>query len=204
MTEKIRLLIADDQELFVEGICALLAENPEFEVTARAKNGNEAIQILAHQPCDVILLDINMPELDGIQTCHRIRAQYQDIRILMLSSYTNKEFVADVMHSGAHGYLVKNTSRDELTKAIKIVAAGSRYVSPVLHSSYTAPVTNLSIRELEILTLIARGFNAPEIAEKLFLSVHTIHTHRKNIQMKLGLNNQSLLVKYALERGLVN
>jgi DNA-binding NarL/FixJ family response regulator len=203
--ETIKLILADDQELFVEGLRALLSKYPEFEVIGCAKSGQEVIHMIPENKCDVLLLDINMPDMDGIQACHFLTKHYPDLQILMLSSYANKEFIADVMQSGANGYVVKNAGKEELITAIREIASGKRYVSPsLLGGQSQMPSVSLSQRELDVLKLIAEGYTAPEIAEKLCLSIHTIHTHRKNIQLKLGLKNQSLLVKYALERGLVN
>lgn len=199
----IKILLADDQDLFIEGMRALLADCPGMEIVAQAGNGKLVMEIMQKSTVDLVLMDINMPGMDGIETSRMLKKHFPKVRILILSSYDNREFIADVMHSGADGYILKNIRKQELVTAIGHVAAGGRYVSPRLRNQAQDLIQNISKRELDILTLIAKGFSAPEIARQLFLSVYTVETHRKNIQLKLGLKNQSLLVKYAVERGLI-
>lgn len=200
--EPVRILIADDQQLFIEGIKTILEINQEFLVAETAQNGLEAIEKVKRCRPGVVLMDINMPGMDGLDSCIRIKKEFPEVKVLILSSYSNLEFVANAMHSGADGYLLKNSSIQTLTTAIRHIWEGDKFVSPELRNLNLSVQMNISRRELEILKLIGSGMSAKEIAEKLHLSVHTIETHRKNIQSKLGLKNQSMLVKYAVERGL--
>lgn len=203
MSSKIQIILADDQNMFLEGLEAIFSDNECYKVSGTANNGFEVLELLEKSQPHLLLLDINMPEMDGIDTCKVIKNKYPELKVLILSSYSNKEFIADVMHNGADGYILKNAGSAELLQAIDDIVAGKRYVSPQLRMRTEELYAQLSKRELYILRLIGRGLSAPEIAEELFLSPHTVETHRKNILSKLNFKKQSLLVKYAVERGLV-
>ncbi len=199
----IRIIIADDQQLFIEGIKKILESTDEFEVIGTANDGAALLEIASLLKPDIVLMDINMPGMDGLESCTLLKKKHKDIQVLILSSYSNIEFVANAMHAGADGYILKNSSIHTLTDAIIQIADGGRYISPELRGQNTMETFDLSKRQIEILRLVAVGLSAREIAEKLYLSVFTVETHRKNIQAKLGLKNQSMLVKYAVERGLI-
>lgn len=202
MKPKIQIILADDQNMFLDGLKSILSAYKNYEILGTANNGFEVLNLLEKSKPNLLLLDINMPEMDGIDACRVIKNKYPDLKILILSSYSNKEFIADVMHNGADGYILKNAGTDELMLAINTIVEGKRFVSPELRVRTEELFSQLSKRELYILRLIGRGMTAPQIAQELFLSPHTIETHRKNILHKLNFKNQSLLVKYAVERGL--
>ncbi len=206
----IRVLLADDQQMFIDGIQSILSTVNNIEIIGVANNGLELLEKLEENQPDVILLDINMPEMDGIETCKRVKKQYPKSKILILSTYSHKSFVANLISLGADGYLLKNTGKDELVLALETVNDGENYYSSdikdVLNENKKGDgdeISFLSKRELEVLRLIGQGNTNTQIAEKLFLSPYTVETHRKNMMHKLQLKNSAELVKYAVDRGLV-
>ncbi|GAB5557035.1 MAG: response regulator transcription factor [Schleiferiaceae bacterium] len=206
----IRVLLADDQQMFIDGIQSILSTVNNIEIIGVANNGLELLEKLEENQPDVILLDINMPEMDGIETCKRVKKQYPKSKILILSTYSHKSFVANLISLGADGYLLKNTGKDELVLALETVNDGENYYSSdikdVLNENKKSDgdeISFLSKREIEVLRLIGQGNTNTQIAEKLFLSPYTVETHRKNMMHKLQLKNSAELVKYAVDRGLV-
>lgn len=205
----IKLLIVDDQSIFLDGLEALLMQDPELHIVGRAHNGLEAVRKARELAPHVLLMDISMPEMDGIEATRAVLKANKDVRVLVLSMYNNRDFVNELLAAGAHGYLLKNTDKEELREAIRTVAAGGRYlaraVKPLVGPSNGEAAGQephaLTKREKEIIRMIVREMTTQEIAERLSLSGQTVDTHRKNIMHKLNIRNAAGLVKYALERG---
>ncbi|WP_025145945.1 response regulator [Pedobacter jeongneungensis] len=206
----IKILIADDHNVLINGLKLILAVRSDFKVIAVANNGAEVIDFIKNERPDVILLDINMPVLNGYQTLGILKSDYPDIKVIILSMLNDKRNVLNMLEAGAKGYLFKDTDDKHLFKAIDCVYNGEYYVSEslqnileefLLSNKYQDKKNKhlLSSRELEIVSLIIEGNTNAEIADLLFLSTRTVDTHRKNIFYKLNLNNTASLVKYALE-----
>lgn len=211
----IRILIADDHQLFSSSLKSLLESDKDLEVLGIASNGRELLNKLEHTTCDIVLLDMNMPELDGIDTAHIIYHRFPKVKMIALTMYNRPEFVKKLNAKGVKGYVLKNANPDELILAIKSVHKGEKYYSKQLnfqisdeksesHSFDDGFDHKLSKREIEILRLIARGKSNTEIAEMLFLSVHTVDTHRKNMLSKLDMHSVAELVKYAVQIGVAD
>lgn len=207
----IRILIADDHKMIIDGLKSMLGAEPALQVVGEAYTGKEVLARVKQLEVDLILLDINMPELDGIDATRRVKAQYPKIKVLILTMYNKPEFIRNLMEAGADGYILKNTGREELLEAIRQLHAGQPYwgkeVTKTVMESLRGDRANnrfvLTKREKEVLTLIAAEYTTGEIAEKLFISPYTAETHRKNLLSKLGVKNTAGLVKYAVENGYV-
>ncbi len=209
----IRILLVDDQSIILDGLEALIALNDRFSVCGRANNGKEAVALAQQLKPDVVLMDISMPEMDGIEATREVKKRLNKTHVLMLTMYNNADFVRELLDAGASGYLLKNTGRAELWEAILTVMSGQRYLAkPVLdmlnarNAELAAQGTEpdfhaLTKREKEIAKMLVEGGTSQDIAEKLFLSVSTIETHRKNIHHKLGVHSTAGIVRYAIERG---
>ena len=206
----ITILLVDDQRIILDGLSALLDLDERFRLVGRALNGREALVLAREQRPDVVILDINMPVMDGIEAARELRAWRPDQRILMLSMYANTEFVNELLDAGVSGYILKNAGRKELCLAIERVAAGLRHLSEEVTSIMDPPVrsrtgagaaSSPTKREKEIIRMIVNERSTVQIAESLGLSPATVETHRKNILHKLGFHNATGLVRYALERG---
>ncbi len=207
----IKILIADDHRLVIDGLLLMLAEATDIQCVGQAFNGREALDLLAATPTDVVLLDINMPELDGLECCKLINEQYPNVKVLVLSMMREASLVKAMLKLGASGFLLKNAGKDEVMDAIRKVAAGQQaYSQEVLESllnSYAAkpvkpsnsPFPTISRREKQILQLIVDEKTTSEIAEELFISFGTVETHRRNLLLKLNARNTAGLVKAALE-----
>lgn len=215
----IKVVIADDHQIFVDGISALLNEIPNIIVTATANNGKQVLDILKKTKVDIVILDINMPDMDGLETAKVIHEKYPGIKVLVLTMYVEKEIVIKLIKTGVMGYVLKNTGKQELEEAIASVMNGKKYYSSdvaftMLDAKLSAehiddykktlPDTgSLTKREIEILKLIALEQTTPEISKALFISAYTVETHRKNLIKKLGVKNLAGLVRYAFQAGLV-
>ena len=214
----IRVFIVDDHTLIRDGLRALLTADPLFEVVGEASNGQALLDQLPTVAADVVLLDLNMPVLDGLATTHRLREEYPDLRILLLSMMTHERTIGEALAAGAHGYVLKNADKYEVVAALQGVAAGKRFLcseiglglleKALLQESRplapgTPPGVHLTHREREILQLVASGLTNQEIADKLFTSKRTVESHRQNLLEKTGVKNTPALVKYAMERGLL-
>ena len=220
--ELIKIFVADDHQLFIEGIKALTRDSQEVKLIGEAENGEDLLNQLKTTVPDVILMDINMPKINGIEATKKIRQLYPDIKILALTMFDDTLYVSEMIKAGASGYLLKNAGRAELITAITTVYKGERYVSSEVslkmidkmnagdHTSSAEnkmpPVRKSEVtkKELEILKLIATELTNAEIAVKLNNSPMTIITHRKNLLRKLGVKNTAGLIKYAMENGMLN
>jgi two-component system response regulator NreC len=213
---KIKVLIADDHTILRQGIKALLDNQAEIEVIGEAKDGREALTLIERLLPDVILMDIAMPGLNGLEATRRIKKKFPKIKVLVLTMYTNEEYVFQILNAGANGYLVKETAFQDLISAIRAVYRDEAFMSPSISKKvinrYTQRVreTNnttgdiLTTREREILQLIAEGSSSKKIAEALFISPKTVETHRTHIMDKLNIHNRTNLVKYAIRTGIVD
>ena len=210
----IKIAIADDHQLFRQGLINLLSESTEIEVVAQAENGEMAVDIcLKHQP-DIILMDIGMPIMNGVKATELLKSLHSNTKVIALSMHSEKNFIKGMLEKGAMGYLMKSCTYTQLVNAIKTVYSGQRYldeyVTSVILNDYISPKenesldNNLSKRELEILILFAEGYSSKAIAEKIFVSIKTVSTHKQNILYKLNLNSTTDIVKYAITNKLIN
>jgi DNA-binding NarL/FixJ family response regulator len=213
----IRVILADDHAIIRDGIRALLSEDKGLEVLAEAGNGQELLDLLATTPCDVVMMDVNMPLMDGFAAMPHLRQRFPQVKVLILSMLDHPNYVARMLDAGASGYVLKNADIAEITHAIRTVAAGRQYLcteigltllqqvsaTPTPEAAGARKPNDLSKRELEVLTLIAEGLTNAEIADKLFTSKRTIETHRQNIIEKTQAKNTAALIKYAVSQGLI-
>lgn len=210
----IRVLLADDHNIVREGLRSLLEKEPDIEVVAMADNGRTAVRLAGELKPDVAVLDIAMPEMNGIEATRRINRENPEIRVLTLSMHSARRFVTEALSAGSKGYLLKDCASEELVRAIRTIAADETYLSPKVaglivkdylkHSPETTPSADscLTNREREILQLIAEGESTKEIAFKLDVSIKTVETHRQQIMKKLNLNCVADLTRYAIREGL--
>ena len=211
-----RILLADDHKIIRDGLRSLLGKEENMVVVAEAENGRKALQLTRKLSPDVIIMDVSMPDLNGIDAARQIIGEQPGIKIVALSMHSEKQFVEGMLKAGVSGYLLKDTAFEELIKAIRVVCAGKKYLSPdvtdiVLHEFISPTITTddqtttaLTNREREVLQLIAEGRATKEIAGKLHISVKTVETHRKNIMDKLGLHTVAELTKYAVREGITS
>ncbi len=211
----IKLLIADDHQMLKDGLKAMLKDNKEIDVVAEANNGIEVLEKMANAKADVVLLDINMPVLDGIETCKKLKQMFPLVKILALTMYDEGNLISKMVKNGAKGYILKNTGKEKLIEAIKTIYSGGTYfsdrVKDTLITSMVSGKTKksssfipgLTRREKEIIELIVNEYTTHEIAEKLFISEKTVETHRKNLLQKLNARNTAGLVRIAMEKGLI-
>lgn len=211
----IRLALADDQRLFRKGMAMLLQDMADARVLLECSNGEELLAAMEHTPVDIVLLDLQMPVLDGIETTKRIKQRFPDVKVIILSTHDEDKFIAHLMELGANGYMLKTAEPDEIDSAIRSVHATGFYVSELvdramLHRMVTKrqvkPFFNeidpLSERELEVLRGICQELTTPEIAARLFVSPRTVDFHRNNLLLKTGARNAAGLVVYAMTKGI--
>ena len=210
--DKIRIIIVDDHQLFRNGLKILLNAFPEFEVTAEASNGEEFLKVLSHTQADVALMDINMPEMDGIEATRRGLKQSPEIDIIALSMYGEEEYYYKMVDAGAKGFLVKDSDISEVKEAILTVRKGGSYFSQELlyhviqkikHRENESKSANLSKREKEILFKICEGLSNQEIADTLFISKRTVDKHRANLLGKTNSKNTASLILFAIRNKLI-
>ena len=213
--KKLDILVTDDHTLFRKGTMMLLNSFDEVQNVDEAENGKQAIEKLTEKPFDLILLDLEMPVLDGWETAKKVVSKFPDVKIIMISMHDSLQIVSDLIEIGVHSYLLKNAEPDEVYKAIISVINNDFYynqlVSKALHKRIqkegiekpaVARRADVSPREVEILQLICQELTMKEIGEKLFLSEQTIHTHRKNLMKKTKAKNAVGLVKFAFQNGI--
>jgi DNA-binding NarL/FixJ family response regulator len=213
---KIRVLLVDAQKLLLEGLKLLLHGRVDMDVAGEAEDGRQAIELARDLRPDVILMDVDLPLMNGVEATRRVIAENAAARIVALTNRADRGAVNDMLKAGAVGYMLKNDSFAELCRAIKIVAAGQTYLCPtvagILVNQYHRPSasraeasgSSLSPREREVLQLIAEGLSLKEIAARLTLSIKTVETHRKKIMNKLQLHNVADLTKYAIQQGMTS
>ncbi len=213
--KKIKVLIADDHTILRQGIKALLDNQKGIEVIGEAKDGREVLKAVENSMPDVVLMDIAMPGLNGLEATRRIKKKFPAMKVLVLTMYTNEEYIFQVLNAGANGYLVKETAFQDLISAIEAVYRNEAFMSPSISKkvidSYIQRVQGgeeqtgeiLTAREREVLQLIAEGNSSKKIAEILFISPKTVETHRAHLMEKLNIHNRAGLVKYAIRKGMV-
>ena len=213
---KIRVLLADDHTILRAGLRMMLNAQPDIEVVGEASDGRQAITEAQRLTPEVILMDITMPECNGIEATRQVKRLLPDVRVLVLTMHENEEYLFQVLRAGASGYMLKEAADTELISAIRVVSSGRFYLSPsaqtMMVSDYLQRVRTgeerdsygaLTEREREILKLVAEGYTNNQIAERLFISPKTVDTHRTHIMDKLNLHSRAELVKYAMRRGLL-
>jgi len=211
--KKIRLLLVDDHPIVLDGIKSHLCAQPEFEIAGEASNGLDAVQKARLLLPDVVLMDITMPQMNGLEATTVLRKQAPLAKILILTMHNSKEYIAQMIRAGARGYLLKDGSPAELVRAIKAVHAGEVFFAPSVSrvivdqlvdggGRVAEPVQNLTDREREVLSLIAEGLLNKQIADKLGIGVRTIETHRERIMRKLDIHTVAGLTKYAIAQGM--
>ena len=201
----IQVLIADDHVMVAQGLTILLESQSDIRVIGRASNGREAIDLFRqHQP-DIVLMDLRMPEMSGVEATIAICAEFKQARIIVLTTYDGDEDIYRGLRAGAKGYLLKDAEAQELLSAIRAVHAGQQYIPPAVGAKLVERmgIPELSNRELEVLNLMARGKNNQEISAELSISESTVKFHTKNIMSKLGANDRSLAIITALKRGVI-
>ena len=212
----IRVLLADDHRIMREGLRSLLEKQPDIEVIAEAENGRTAVQLVRELSPDVVIMDIGMPDLNGIGAAHQILAEGPGIKVIALSMHSDRRFVARMFKAGASGYLLKDCAFEELARAVRTVAVDEFYLSPKIASivikDYVRRLTEtdfsassfLTTRQREVLQLLAEGKSTNEIASLLQVTVKTVETHRRNVMNKLGIHSIAELTKYAIGLGLTS
>lgn len=212
----VKILIADDERLFRDGLRALIQQEDDMDVVGEAENGREAIELAREVKPDLIVMDINMPDLNGIDATRTICAELPDTKLIALSIHSTQKFVSGMIKAGASGYIIKHCAFKELAKAIREVSSGRPYLCTeilgtvmdgfVLNSSLEPHTvfSKLSAREREVLQLVAEGMKSEEIASHLCISVKTVSSHRRQIMKKLNLKNQTEMVRYAISEGLIS
>lgn len=217
MADAIRLLLADDHAVVRSGLRLLLESQPDMVIIGEAENGEEAIRRTKELGPDVVLMDIEMPGINGIEATRRIKGQSPATAVLALTMYEDDQYFFEMLRAGAAGYVPKRAAPDELASAIRAVSRGDVFIHPSLAGRLVQdyllrrdtdeqepPIDDLTPREQEVLTLIAEGLSNGEIAERLVISIKTVDRHRENIMRKLNLHNRVDLVKYALRKGLID
>ncbi|MFL5697417.1 MAG: response regulator [Ktedonobacteraceae bacterium] len=229
-TSTIRVLLADDHDILRQGLKLLLGMQPEMEIVGEARTGLEAVEMAHELKPDVVVMDITMAGMDGLEACQRIRSQISETQVLMLTMHESEEYFLQALRMGAAGYLIKKVAPTELHMAIRAVARGGAFLYPglakalirayvadspaiaekSLRSQERAEAANLAQelrvltpREVEVLTLVAEGRTNQEIANQLVLSVKTVQAHRANVMEKLGLHDVTHLVRFAMRHGLI-
>jgi two-component system response regulator NreC len=216
MRKKHTIVIADDHTLFREGLRALLSAHEDLHVLGEAQNGQEALRVVEERKPDLLLMDLSMPKMGGLEAIREVKRREPGTKVLVLTIHGTEEFVLEALGAGASGYVLKDASHTELVLAIRSVLAEKRYLSPDISAKViegyidgrktvksSSAWDSLTLREREILKLIAEGRKNKEIAEILFISTKTVAKHRANLMSKLDLHSASALTAYAMERGLL-
>lgn len=209
---EIKILLVDDHQVINDGLKALLDKQPGLRVSATASNGSEALELIKVLDFDIVLMDIDMPIMNGLDATVLIKKTKNSPKVIILSMHSEKGMVEELIANGVDGYLLKNTGKEELISAIKTVMSGNKYFDSdvtlsLLNKNTVVPKINvdydLTERELEILRLVADGFTNKEIGEKLFISHRTVDTHRTNLMRKLEVNNIAGLISFAIKNKLI-
>jgi DNA-binding NarL/FixJ family response regulator len=210
--KRIRILLADDHAVVRQGFRMILSAQSDLEIVGEAGNGREAIDLAASLRPDVVVMDVTMPELNGIEATRRLTADNPHVRVVALSMHKDSVYVREILRAGARGYLLKDSVADDLVAAVRAVAGGEGYLSPAVSNAVlddyrkhvTNPIDLLSSREREVLQMLAEGKTNKEIAATLNLSVYTVDAHRGRIMEKLNVHSINELVRFAVRNGLVD
>ena len=210
--KRIRIQLADDPAVVRQGFRMILSAHPDLEIVGEAGNGREAVELAATLRPDVVVMDVAMPELNGIEATRRLTAENPHIRVVALSMHKDSVYVREILRAGARGYLLKDSVADDLVAAVRAVAGGEGYLSPAISNAVlddyrkhvTNPIDLLSSREREVLQMLAEGKTNKEIAVTLNLSVYTVEAHRGRIMEKLNVHSINELVRFAVRNGLID
>ncbi|HSG41852.1 MAG TPA: response regulator transcription factor [Anaerolineales bacterium] len=206
--EKIKILMADDHPVVRAGIRGMLETQDEFQVVAEAENGREAFEQIGKLKPDVVLMDLRMPEMDGVEAITKIKEKYPNVNILVLTTYDTDADIVRAVEAGATGYLLKDAPREELFRAVRGTAKGETVLAPVVAARLMGKVRDhgeqaLSSREIDVLMLVARGASNQDVGEKLHVSTATVKSHLIQIYQKLGVSDRTAAVTTAIERGII-
>jgi len=210
--KRIRILLADDHAVVRQGFRMILAEQPDMEIVGEAGNGREAVELAENLKPDIVVMDVSMPELNGIEATRRLGDSLPHTRVVALSMHKDSVYVREILRAGARGYLLKDSVAADLVSAIRAVAGGESYLSPAVSNAVlddyrrhvTNPIDLLTSREREVLQMLAEGKTNKEIAVVLNLSVYTVDAHRGRIMEKLNLHSINELVRFAVRNGLID
>jgi DNA-binding NarL/FixJ family response regulator len=208
----INLLIVDDHQIVIDGLKALLSDYEGVSLKGEARNGREALEMLDLLKIDVLLLDLDMPVMGGVDFMKELAKRKHEVKVIVLTMHDEKAMIRSLLDLGAHGYLLKNSTRDELVRAIEGVMSGKQHLSEEVHTVLLTPdkdlrsgkLAELTEREVEILKCVAEGLSNKEIGDKLFISPRTVDTHRTNVMQKLELHNVAGMVRFAIQNGLLD
>ena len=208
---KINLMLVDDHQIMMDGIKALLKNERAFSIIAETTKPLTVLDLIGKKMPDIVIADISMPELNGIELTKLIKQKYPEVKVLALSMHNDKQTITEMLQAGISGFVLKNTGKKELIDALEKIADGGMYFSEAISleimrstaTSNSAIETSLTPREIEIVKLIGAELNNAQIGEKLFISERTVETHRKNIFRKINVKSVAGLMKYALEKGIV-
>jgi DNA-binding NarL/FixJ family response regulator len=217
--KKIKIIIADDHAVVRSGLRLLLESCPEFVIAGEASDGEEVIEITTAVKPDVIILDISMPKLNGFEAVKILKSRFPSIGVLILTIYDDEDYIHQMIKAGSDAYILKNAEKEEIFTAVRKVAGGERYFGPAVSEKivreYVRKIISpeasdilqdihLTSREIEVLKCIAQGLKSKEIAEKLYISIRTVNTHRNNIMQKLNIHDTAGLVRYAIENKMID
>jgi len=212
---KLTIVLADDHKVVRQGLGSLLEAEPDLSVIGEANDGLEAVRLTEHLQPDVLLVDLAMPGLGGLEVIRQVSKRFPQIRVIVLSMHATEAYVLEALRNGASGYILKESSVTEVVRGVREVAAGRRFLSSSLpqraievsldraKTGPLDPYEMLTSREREVLQLVAEGHNSTEIGHRLFISPRTVEIHRQNMMRKLGLRNQAELIRYALAKGIL-
>ncbi|MDM9631103.1 response regulator [Robiginitalea aurantiaca] len=212
--EKIKVLLADDHQIMLDGLKAILTKDRSLAVVGTAKNGLEVLEFLKKEPVDVLLLDLQMPVMDGLETTMHVKKAYPEVKIIMLTTNDEGSIITSLFKVGASGYLLKNASKEYLLKGIKDAHEGKKVISSHLAEKIIESLTEdpkpkegtrpmITKREIEVLKLIAEEYTTQEIADQLFVSTNTVATHKRNLFVKMDVKNSVGMIKKAVDWGLI-
>jgi len=221
MNKKYKILVADDHQILIDGIITMIEQESDFEIVAQARNGKEALDLTSYTQPDIVMMDLDMPIMNGIVAAKAIKNNYPNVKVIILSLHAEKSIINRMLQFGVDAYLIKNSDKTELMRALRTVAEGKRYFSSEVtlslskRSENTNTLVNtsddlqeklslLSERETEVLKLIAKGLTNKEIGEQIHLSFRTVDVHRANLMKKLEINKVTGLVRFALKTGLID
>jgi len=216
MNNKIKLLIVDDHQIVRDGLVSLLSDSPDIEIIGEVSGYKNIIELLKINQADIVIMDISMPDMSGIEITDIITNDFPGIKVLVLSMYLNEDFIINALKAGAKGYLPKNTTKKELLEAIYSINNGEEYfskqIADIIMKSYVKKIKSeddmsqkdntLSTREMEILKLFVEGFSNADIADKLFISIRTVESHKNHIMQKMGFKSTVDMVKYAIKNNI--
>ena len=212
----VRVLLVDDHRIMREGLRALLASEPDIEIVGEAPDGRAALDLVRTLIPDVVVMDVGMPELNGVEATRQIRAENGNVKLIALSTHADKRYVHHMLEAGAAGYVLKIGAHNELLRAVRAASLGKTYLSPEIAglvversthahaASEVSAYSTLGAREREVLQLVAEGKTSAETAKEMHISMKTVETHRRNIVQKLGLHGTAELTKYAIREGLTS